>query len=211
MAIVVGLSILWQSSNSVLKLELIERQRDSWQKPEVVLEALDLTLGDRVVDVGCGSGYFSLKLAKLVGGSGAVVAVDIRPVALFCLSARAWLYHLNNIEIKCIDSVRAPNQYTSSAAAVLIANTYHEISNRGEVLNAASASLKPGGRLVIVDRVDDSVNCCHLHETQEQHGISYATAIKELEASGFLIDRRYERFTRGEQSDWWMIVSHKRP
>ena len=61
---------------------MIEAQRDQWQRPSEVMQALKVKDGDSVVDLGCGSGYFSLKLSDPIGRNGKVIAEDIRRLSL---------------------------------------------------------------------------------------------------------------------------------
>jgi predicted methyltransferase len=71
------------------RLNEVEAERDHWQRPSDILQALDLRPGNIVVDLGCGSGYFTLKLSSPVGDSGHVIAEDIRRLPLMFLRARA--------------------------------------------------------------------------------------------------------------------------
>ena len=77
----VGYSVL----NTLSRLDVVEAERDQWQRPSDVVLALDLKSGDVVVDLGCGSGYFTLKLSPPIGSSGRVIAEDIRRLPLVFL------------------------------------------------------------------------------------------------------------------------------
>src|SRR5450759_2374428 len=64
----------YQGLNTLSRLNIVEAERDQWQRPSDVIQALDLKPGNVVVDLGCGSGYFTLKLSTPVGKSGRVLA-----------------------------------------------------------------------------------------------------------------------------------------
>jgi len=97
--LVVVLSTIYQGAQTLTRLDVIERERDNWQRSSDVLRSLNLSSGSVVVDLGCGSGYFVLKLSPLIGSHGQVLAVDIRRLSLAFLWVRAVLRHQQNIRI----------------------------------------------------------------------------------------------------------------
>jgi SAM-dependent methyltransferase len=105
---------------TLMRLDALERERDLWQRPADFIRVLNVGNGDVVADLGCGSGYFGLKLSPIVGGRAHVLAVDIRRISLFFLWVRAILRHDLNISI-----VHArqddPHLATGAVDAVLIA------------------------------------------------------------------------------------------
>jgi len=96
-AAVVLVYVGWDFLAALRRLEAVEQERDEWQRPDGILRAVDLHDGDVVTDLGCGSGYFSLKLSRNVGPRGRVLAVDIRDLPLFVLRVRAWRRGIANI------------------------------------------------------------------------------------------------------------------
>jgi len=127
-----------------------QQDRDRWQRPAEVIDALGITAGSRVADVGCGEGYFVLHLAQRVGTSGAVYAVDIDPKALAI--ARRKVERAGFSQVRLIlgreDDPRLPE---GELDAVLIVNAYHEMRKHDAMLQGVFRSLKPGGRLSIID------------------------------------------------------------
>jgi SAM-dependent methyltransferase len=122
--------------------------RDAWQKPDAVLDALQLAPTAVVADLGAGTGYFSVRIAKRVP-KGRVFAVDIEPKMLQYLGERAHHEHL---------SVLQPVQASADAAnipepvdLVLVVDTYHHIENRPAYFARLRDSLRPNGRLAIID------------------------------------------------------------
>ena len=161
------LGYLYQGIQTLNALDQIESERDHWQRPSDVIQALNLHEGSVVVDFGSGVGYFTLKLSPVVGKSGSVVAEDIRRESLTFLRIRAFLRGQHNVTTIRgeTDDPRLPAGF---ADAVLIANTYHELTEPKPILRHLADSLKPGGSLVIVDRGPRS-GPVESREKQEEH------------------------------------------
>ena len=122
--------------------------RDAWQMPEKVIEALKLKSGQTVADIGAGTGYFSVRLAKANPGL-KVYGVDIESSMVNYLRSRATKEGLPNITsvLAQADSANLP----TAIDLALIVDTYHHIPNRVDYFRKLSASLKVGGRVAIVD------------------------------------------------------------
>ena len=91
--------VLFEFISTLKRLDVIEADRDRWQRPSDVLKALDLHETEVAVDLGSGAGYFALKLSPLVGQRGEVIAVDIRRLSMFFLRIRAILRNQHNLRI----------------------------------------------------------------------------------------------------------------
>ena len=89
----------YQALNTLSRLNAVEAERDQWQRPSDVIRELNLRPGDAVVDLGCGSGYFTLKLSPDVGGRGKVLAEDIRRLPLVFLWVRAFQRSEHNVSV----------------------------------------------------------------------------------------------------------------
>ncbi len=126
-----------------------DRTRDSWQRPAEVFDALGIKPGHRIADIGCGFGYFSFRLAARVGAEGKIFAVDIDTKAIDRVRARKEREKLAQLEPILGESndPRLPGDLDS----VLIVDTYHEFRDWDRMMQAVLRSLKPGGRLVIID------------------------------------------------------------
>jgi len=90
-----GYSVL----NTISRLDAVEAERDQWQHPAEVVQALGIRPGDIVAEIGCGSGYFALKLSSPVGKRGRVIAEDIRRLPLAFLWFRTVLKNERNIDL----------------------------------------------------------------------------------------------------------------
>ena len=128
---------------------LNDLSRDVWQKPQGVVERLAIVPGSRVADLGAGGGYFTWHLAKAVGTRGTVFAVDINPEALdaiFKEMVARGTPNVRPVQAK-LDNPRLPDPVD----LVFISNTYHLMNNREAYFRSLSSSLRPGGRIAILD------------------------------------------------------------
>ena len=207
LAILFVFNTAYSALNTISRLDVVEAERDRWQRPSDVVEALDLRPGNVVVDLGCGSGYFTLKLSPLVGDSGRVIAEDIRRLPLVFLWFRTVQRREHNVTILHgeLDDPHLPTRVN----AVLIANTYHEFTDSQSILAHVSQSLIAGGRLVVVDRVPNPANV-GVTETGE-HEISAERVETELRQASFEIVSRQDHFIEKDPDNeaWWLIVARK--
>lgn len=122
--------------------------RDAWQLPGKVIEALQVQPGQAVADIGAGTGYFSVRLAK-ANPTGRVYASDISKSMVEHLTARAAKEKLSNVTAvqASADSANLPDPVD----LILIVDTYHHIGSRVQYFSKLAHSLKPGGRLAIID------------------------------------------------------------
>lgn len=127
--------------------------RDAWQLPDRVISALNLKRGQVVADIGAGTGYFSVRLAKSEAAP-KVYAVDIEPQMVSYLRERAVKEGLNNV-IAVQAAADQPN-LPEPVDLVLIVDTYHHIGERETYFRKLVKSLKPGGRVAIIDFKPDS-------------------------------------------------------
>ena len=193
---------LYSAIDTLRQLEVIESERDQWQRPAEVLQALDLRPGNVVVDLGSGAGYFALKLSPIVGKQGQVLAVDIRKLSLSFLWIRVFLSQKRNIRIVLGDE-DDPHLPLGAVDAVLIANTFHELRDPKVMLGHVSRSLRLGGRLVIVDRGPG--------RNGSVHEVDRLLVEAELQQAGFeIVDSRDHFIDRPGDDPWWLTVARKR-
>ena len=127
--------------------------RDAWQMPERVIAALALKPGQVVADIGSGTGYFSVRLARSAAAP-KVYGADIEPGMVSYLRDRAIKDVLKNV-IAVQASAASPN-LPEPADVVLIVDTYHHIGDRVMYFRNLANSLKPGARVAIIDFMPDS-------------------------------------------------------
>ena len=192
------LDTAYQSLNALRRLDVVESERDEWQRPSEIIRALNLRQGSTVVDLGCGSGYFALKLSSALNSGGTVYAVDIRRLPLIFLWVRTLIRHEHNVRM-VLGQGDNPRLPSGAANAVLIANTYHELGNPDAMLDQIFQSLVSGGRLVIVDPM------------QTEHGeLSPALVEHKLRRRSFDIVSRDEHFIdQPVRGPWWLIIARR--
>jgi ubiquinone/menaquinone biosynthesis C-methylase UbiE len=127
-----------------------EPGRDRWQRPDQVLQALAIRAGQTVCDIGAGPGYFTLRVARLVGPRGRVYAVDVEPRILDALRAR--------IEKRGVENVTPvlalggnPLLPDGACDLVLIVDTYHHFPDGPAYLRRLAKTLRPTGRIANID------------------------------------------------------------
>ncbi len=123
--------------------------RDAWQQPEQVMDALGIADGARVADLGAGGGWFTVRLSRRVGPNGRVYAEDIQPQMIESIARRVSREGLANV----MTVLGTPNdpRLPTGLDAVLIVSTYPEMTDPVALLKNVVASLKPNGRVGIID------------------------------------------------------------
>ena len=123
-------------------------ERDAWQMPEQVVAALEITPGAAVADIGAGTGYFTVRLARDTAAR-TVYAVDIEPAMVDYVRRRADEAGLRNV-VGVVADPDSPN-LPAPVDLVLIVNTYHHVPERVAYFTALRKHLAPGGRIAIID------------------------------------------------------------
>lgn len=127
--------------------------RDAWQKPHEVIQALALKPDATVADIGAGTGYFTMRLAHMTA-RGRVYAVDTEPAMVKHLAARAKQEGLSNVT--AIQAKPANPALPGKSDLVLLVDVYHHVEDRERYFRRLQVSLKPGGRVAIIDFRMDS-------------------------------------------------------
>ncbi|MBX3303929.1 MAG: class I SAM-dependent methyltransferase [Nitrospira sp.] len=128
---------------------LNDPSRDTWQKPHGVIEKLSITPGSPVADLGAGGGYFTWHLARAVGARGMVYAVDINPVALDMIFREMVARGTPNV--RPIRAKPHDPRLPEPVDLVFSCNTYHQMRDRVAYFRFLTSSLRPGGRVAILD------------------------------------------------------------
>src|SRR5262249_18763688 len=130
-------------------------ERVEEEQPTKLLKALDLKPGMVVADLGAGSGYHSLRMARLVSPKGKVYAVDIQKEMLDLIRAKAKRSKITNVE-PVLGAETDPKLPASGVDLILMVDVYHELAYPHEMTQAMLKALKKGGRLVFVEfRLED--------------------------------------------------------
>lgn len=167
---------------------LVRESRQREEDCRLLLEALAIKPGQHVCDIGCGNGFYTLELARLVGPTGTVYAVDIQPEMLRMLAHRAAAEGLANIR-PILGTAIDPRLPPGRLDLVLCVDVYHEFSHPAEMLARIRESLAADGRLVLAEfrGEDPAVPIKPLHKMTKQQ------VLKELEPAGFRLDRSFDR------------------
>src|SRR5580693_4766903 len=166
-------------------------EREKEENPEGALDALALKPGMVVADVGAGTGYMSLRMAKRVGPTGKVYANDLQPEMLRRLRQNAAKAGITNIET--VQGEEAdPKLPAGRMDLVLLVDVYHEFSKPREMIDKIRESLKPTGRLVLLEyrKEDPKV------PIREEHKMTVAEVKAELEPQGFVLSQVIETLPR---------------
>ena len=166
-------------------------EREQEENPEGALDALNLKPGMVVADVGAGTGYMSLKLAKRVGSNGKVYAEDVQPEMLDQVRANAAKAKLANVQT-VQGSFTDPMLPRGQMDLILLVDVYHEFSEPQKMLQGIRDALKPDGRLVLLEYRKEDPNIPILAE----HKMSVAEVKTELEAEGFVLGPVIETLPR---------------
>ena len=126
---------------------------DAERRPEKVVEALGIGPGSRVADIGAGSGLLTVHLARAVAPSGKVVATDVDGAVLNLLEQRLESQGLAKVVEPRVVAADTPGLEPATYDAILLAEVDHYFTDAPAWLKAAGAALKPGGRLVISNRI----------------------------------------------------------
>lgn len=126
---------------------------DAERRPEKVVEALAIKPGSRVADIGAGSGLLTVHLARAVAPNGKVVATDVDGAVLELLAERIKAQNLGNVVEPRVVSADTPGLEPGAYDAILLAEVDHYITDAPTWLREASKALKPGGRIVISNRI----------------------------------------------------------
>lgn len=171
--------------------------RDERLQINRVMDLLGIEPGKSVADIGAGSGWFTVRAARRVTGSGIVYAVDINPQATEYIDERAKKEQLQNVKpiLSTPDDPRLP---ADSVDAVMLLKTYHEVAHPVVLLKNLRGSLKPGAKIGIIDRNGNG----------EDHGINKDVTIREAAEAGYDLRDTFD-FVKGDRMDYFLIFSAK--
>jgi ubiquinone/menaquinone biosynthesis C-methylase UbiE len=161
-------------------LDRAERERE--EQPTRALQIMQIAPGMTVADIGAGSGYFTERLARLVGPSGQVFATDIQPGMIDLLKRRLSAQAIQNVSV-ILSEPANPLLPAGAIDLALMVDVYHELGDPQTVLKHIRTALKPEGRLVLVEYKGEDPTIPIL----PSHKMTVAQAKTELEAEGFTL------------------------
>ncbi len=193
----------------------LDKSREQLQRATDILKKLSLSDGDWAADVGAGNGYYSQRMASLVGASGRVFAEDIGAYAINVLHERVRLFDLRNVDVVKGD-VGDPNLPADSLTAVLVVDSYHHFSQHQAMTQQIRKALKPGGRLVVADYSRTDHRDLPRADQLKIHEIDPELVRAELEQCGFRFLECEDPFVKrvpeakdssANRADLWLMVA----
>ena len=170
-------------------LERSEREKE--EAPESALDQMGVQRGLTVADIGAGTGYFSIRLARRVGPTGRVYANDVQPEMLDRIRQKSEKLDLRNIET-VLGSEADPKLPAGKMDLILMVDVYHEFSQPQRMLDAIRTALKPDGRLVQLEyRKEDPTI-----PIRPDHKMSIPEVKTEVEAEGFKLEKVLDTLPR---------------
>lgn len=159
---------------------LTRPDRDAEEQPDRVVQELHIAPGSAVADLGAGVGYFTWRLAKAVGDQGKVIAVDIQPDMIERLTKNLEERGIHNVDV-VLGSEDDPRLPPDQLDLVLLVDVYHELQQPERTMEHVRRSLKPGGRVVLIEyrKEDPSI------PIQPLHKMTVREVRDELEPMGF--------------------------
>ena len=168
------------------KIPLLEDAgRDTWQKPEEILNALDIKKGQIIADIGAGSGYLTVKLSERVGVTGTIYAADIQQEMLDYINKRLVEKGIKNVTL-VLGTMDDPKLPPNSLDIAILLSTYHEIAQPIDFMKKIKLALKPKGRLAILEFSDESPIGPPI-----QVRLPEDLVIDELKQAGFTLSQRH--------------------
>src|SRR5687767_11626808 len=166
-------------------------ERELEEDPDLALRLLRVQRGSTVADLGAGSGYFTIRLAKAVGSTGKVYASDIQPGMLELLQKNVARAKVTNV-VPVLGSPDDPKLPAEAIDLVLMVDVYHEFGQPQRMLQRIRESLKPGGRLALLEYRAEDPNV----PIRPEHKMTKAQVKLEVEHEGFKQSRVYDDLPR---------------
>jgi putative heme-binding domain-containing protein len=159
-------------------------ERDQEERPDELIQALQIRPGTTVADIGSGTGYYTWRLAERVGPKGKVYAVDVQQSMLDLTRTAVVERKLTNVEY-VLATETSPRIPERSADLIFIAYAYHEFADPQATMAAIRRALKPGGRVVVLEYAKES----NIAPASPLHKMSFEEIRREIEPLGFAIDQ----------------------
>ena len=172
--------------------------RDQHLHIDQVMNALAITPGKNVADIGAGSGWFTVRAAKRVTDSGTVYAVDINPDAIKYIDERIAKDGVHNVKT-VLNKPDDPQLPARSVDAVLLLKTYHEVANPVTLMRNLRAALRPGALIGIIDR----------NGSGSDHGVQKSVIVEEMKRAGYELKDEKDSLVTEDKVDYFLIFAEK--
>lgn len=170
---------------------LLMESREQQEQPDKVLQVMGLRDGDVVADIGCGNGFYALRLAKQIGPHGVVLAVDVQQGMLDQLVERQKEAGISNI-YPILGRYEDPLLPPGKVDWMLVADAYHEFSDPEAMLASMKASLAPGGRVALIEYRAERGSGANGFPVPRDHSMTVEEVVDEWSRAGFELVNRFE-------------------
>lgn len=183
-------------------------ERDRWMNVARIFELAEINPGSVVADVGCHEGYLTIHMAQKTGPAGKVYAVDINKSRLDALERHVKARNLNNVETiqGDYDNPKLPE---GALDVVVVMDTYHEMTDYMEILKHIKESLKPDGRIVLIEKMKSHMRGKTRKQQTDAHTLAMHYVKEELKTAGFSITKEVGDFGKWENNaskKIWLLV-----
>lgn len=159
-------------------------EREKYERADLLMSSLHIHSGATVADLGCGTGYFTWRLAQQVGPKGKIYAVDVQQSMLDLTKAAVDAHNVANVEY-VLATESSPRLPERSVDLVFIAYAYHEFGDPAAMMRAVRRVLKPGGRVLILEYAKES----NIAPASPLHRMTFEEIRREIEPVGFVVDQ----------------------
>jgi len=172
--------------------------RDQRLHIDQVMQALGITPGKNVADIGAGSGWFTMRAAKRVMPGGTVYAVDINPDAIKYINDRRMADGVDNVRT-VLNKPDNPQLPANTIDAVLLLKTYHEVANPVLLMRNLRPALRNGARVGIIDRNGNG----------ENHGVQKDVVVHEMQQAGYELKDEQDSLVKEDEMDYFLVFAPK--
>ena len=167
----------------------LEREgREEEQRPAEIFRAMGLKDGDVVADVGCGTGWFARRMARVVAPRGTVYAEDIQPEMLELLEQHVAAEGVKGV-VAVLGTETDPKLPAAGLDWILMVDVYHEFQKPGPMLEAIRRSLKPTGKVALIEYRLEGATASHI---RTEHRMSVEQVLAEWQPAGFRLVKQYD-------------------
>ena len=168
---------------------LVRNEREREERCSLMIASLGVKPGMKVCDMGCGNGFYTVQLAKMVGEKGQVYAVDIQPKMLEFLKERTDKEKVTGNVVPILGELWDPKLPDGKLDLILLVDVYHEFSHPEHMLAAMRKSLAPGGQVVLVEYRGEDAEV----PIKPEHKMTKEQIPKELTANGFKLSKEFDK------------------
>ena len=186
-------------------------ERDTWMDVNYIFQKAGIEKGSFVADIGCHEGYLSIHLAKKVGSEGQVFAVDVRSDRLESLEEHLKDREIDNVNV-ILGDYDNPKLPKETLDVVVIMDTYHEMTDYMTILEHVKQSLKPNGRIVIIEKLKERIKGKSRTAQTNAHSLGMKYVEGELIKTGFNIVHKNDNIGNWENDEEkviWILVAQK--